>query len=210
MSRRKTRGYALITAIVFLVLMSLVALAAIRSTGLEVQASGNAALRAQAFESAEVSRTLVGSLIDPLCNSGGWPASIGGTVPDDQFTRAVPAGLRIVNRDGRGGPDNWCIEPDSEVGFDPASMDVDALHVRDLSATLGVRIDGEVAVRRLHTAALAGAGQAQGSGYGGTGLGVASGGGQIYFHVRSRGAERDNQAEASASTAATYRYLIRR
>lgn len=210
MSSRTGNGYALVTAIVFLVLMSLIALAAVRSTGLEVQASSNAALRAQAFESAEVSRTLVGSLIDPLCTSGGWPSSIGGPVPDSAFGITLPSGLQIVDHDAGNGPDNWCIEPDSEAGFDPSAMDIDARYGRDLSATQGIRIEGEIAVRRLNTVALAGAGQAQAAGYGGAGIAVAGGGGQIHFHVRSRGAERDAQAEASASTAATYRHVIRR
>ena len=208
MSPRPSPGYALITAMVFLGLMSLIALAAIRSTGLEVQSSSNAVLRAQAFESAEVSRTVMGALIEPLCATGGWPAAIGGTAPDADFRITMPDDLKIIDRDGLGGPDNWCIEPDSEASFDPATMDIDAHYRRDLRNTLGVRIEGDVAVRRLNTVAIVGTGQAQAAGYGGAGIAVASGGGQIHFHVRSRGAAADT--EASASTAATYRYVIRR
>lgn len=208
--RRPSAGYALVTAIVFLVLLTLIALAAIRGTGVEVKSGANGALRAEAFEAAEVSRTLVGALIERLCRNGGWPVSIGGQVPNAEFTAALPVGIAIVNRDGLGGPDNWCIEPDSEASFDPGAMDTDAAYTRDLRGTLGVQINGEIAVRRLNTTAVSGAGQAQASGYAGAGVGVAGGGGQTFFYVRSRGAERGDSAEASSSTAAVYRYVIRR
>lgn len=207
---RHSRGYALVTAIVFLVLLTLVALAAIRGTGLEVKSGSNSALRAEAFEASETARIQVGSLIDRLCRNGGWPASIGGQVPNAEFTAALPIGIRIENRDGANGPDNWCIEPDSEAVFDPRTMDTDAGYSRDLRSTLGVQINGEVAVRRLYTSTASGAGQAQGTGYAGTGIGVAGGGGQTFFYVRSRGTERGDGAEASTDTAAVYRYVIRR
>ncbi|WP_022975107.1 PilX N-terminal domain-containing pilus assembly protein [Nevskia ramosa] len=205
-----SRGYALVTAIVFLVLLTLVALAAIRGTGLEVKSGSNSALRAEAFEASETARTQVGSLIERLCRNGGWPAAIGGQVPNAEFTAALPAGITINNRDGANGPDNWCIEPDSELVFDPRTMDTDAVYSRDLRSTLGVQINGEVAVRRLYTSTGSGAGQAQAAGYSSAGIGVAGGGGQTFFYVRSRGTERGDGAEASTDTAAVYRYVIRR
>lgn len=200
-------GYALITAIVFLVLLSLIALTALRSSGLEVKSGANSARRAAAFEAAEVSRSLVAGLIEPLCRSGGWPTSAGGAVPDSEFPARLPAGLSLVDRDGSGGPDNWCLEPDSEASFDPDAMDRDAAYHQALP---GLQIAGDVAVRRLNTEASAGAGQAQGAGYAGIGIGVAGGGGHIHFYLRSRGAERSEQAEASATTSAVYRQVIRR
>ena len=53
-------------------------------------------------------------------------------------------------------------------------------------------------------------GQAQAAGYAGNGVGIAGGGGQIYFHIRSHGREHASHAEARVSTAASYRYVIRR
>lgn len=207
---RAADGYALLTAIVFLVLLTLVALAAIRGTGLEVQSGANGTRRAEAFEAAEIARSVVAPLIDLLCRNGGWPVSIGGTVPDAEFHAPLPAGVRIVDRSVAAGPDNWCLEADSEAGFETGPLDIDATYSRDLRDTLGVRIDGEVAIHRLHTSAVAGAGQAQAAGYAGNGVGIAGGGGQIYFHIRSHGREHASHAEARVSTAASYRYVIRR
>lgn len=206
----RPRGQALLTAIIFLVLLSLVALAAIRSTGLEVKSGSNHARRAAAFEAAETARTVIGPLIDNLCAEGGWPAQLGGVVPDSQFATAIPAGITLADHDRVGGPDDWCQDADSDGSFDPARMTSDARYDRELRATLGVEVHGEVAVRRLNSAPIAGAGQAQAGGYGGSGTAMAAGGGQIFFYLRSQGRERAEGAEAGSSTSATYRYVIQR
>jgi hypothetical protein len=206
----RSRGQALLTAIIFLVLLSLVALAAIRGTGLEVKSGSNHARRAAAFEAAETARTVIGPLIDDLCARGGWPARLGGTVPDSEFAAAMPSGITLADHDRVGGPDDWCQDADSDGSFDPARMTSDARYDRDLQATLGIQVHGEVAVRRLNSEPIAGAGQAQASGYGGSGSAMAAGGSQIFFHLRSQGSERVERAEAGSSTSATYRYVIRR
>ena len=205
-SRQTSGGFALITAIIFLVLLTLVALAAIRGSGLEVKSSANNTLRATAFESSESTRALVSTLIDPLCYAGGWPGSIGGEVSDAEFASPLPAGLTIANNNtATAGPDNWCVE--TEATFNPNPSTVDARYVRTLDRT---QINGAASVQRLYIAGAVGAGQAQGAGYSPPGIAVASGGGNIYFHVQSRGNERADAPEASYNTSAVYRYVIRR
>ena len=81
----KQGGYVLITVIIFLVLLTLVAVAALKNSGLEARMGSNASLHAQSFESSETSRSLVDSvsLVDANVFYRGWPNStaIGGTVP---------------------------------------------------------------------------------------------------------------------------------
>lgn len=205
-SRQTSRGFALITAIIFLVLLTLIALAAIRGSGLEVKSSANNTLRATAFESSESTRALISALIDPLCYAGGWPASIRGVVDDADFAYPIPAGLTIAgNNSGATTPDNWCLE--TETAFSPNPSTVDARYTREIS---GTRINGAASVQRLYIAGAVGAGQAQGAGYSPPGIAVAGGGGNIYFHVQSRGNERADAPEASYNTSAVYRYVIRR
>lgn len=205
MSRRapaaRPRGYALVTAVVFLVLLTLVALAAIRGTGLEVKSTANNTLRAEAFAASEITRTLAGRQIDRLCAQAGRD---GLTRDDDPSAlRAVP-GLRVLD-DG-----NWCLDADAAFVAMPAGAPADARYDRDRPPAA----HGSAWVQRLYRTTVTGTGQAQAAGYGGTGVGSASGGAQIFFHVYSRGSDRpatgSSAPEAGYDTAAVYRYVIRR
>ncbi|MBA4285903.1 MAG: hypothetical protein C0434_10275 [Xanthomonadaceae bacterium] len=198
---RAQRGYALVTAIVFLVLLTLVALSAIRGTGLEVKSTANNTLRAEVFAASEITRTLVGRQIDALCANAG---SDGLTAADDPGAlRAVP-GLRLL----AGG--DWCLDADAAFVAAPASGPADARYDRSLPPVA----HGTAWVQRLYRTTAPGAGQAQAAGYGGAGVGTANGGGEIYFHVYSRGTDRPladvATADAGYDTAAVYRYVIRR
>jgi hypothetical protein len=83
---RNQRGYVLITAIVFLVLLTIVALVALKNSGLEARMGANNTLHAQAFESAETSRRMLSILVDTNVFNRGWPiTAAGGTVNDSEF-----------------------------------------------------------------------------------------------------------------------------
>jgi Tfp pilus assembly protein PilX len=86
-------GYVLITVIMFMVLLTLVALAALKNSGLEARMGGNANLHAQSFESSETARSLADSisLIDANVFYRGWPNStaIGGTIPVADYDAGV-------------------------------------------------------------------------------------------------------------------------
>ncbi len=201
---RTQRGYALVTAIVFLVLLTLVALAAIRGTGLEVKSTANNTLRAEVFAASEITRTLVGRQIDALCANAGRDGLTAADDPD--AVRAVP-GLRLLDAG------DWCLEDSAVFVAAPIARPADARYDRSLPPAA----HGSAWVQRLYRSATPGAGQAQAAGYGGAGVGTANGGGEIYFHIYSRGSDRPDggdasgaNAEASYGTAAVYRYVIRR
>lgn len=182
------RGYALVTAIVFLVLLTVVALAAIRGTGLELKSTANNTLRAEAFAASEISRTITARQIAALCDAGD--------------AALLPAIEHWTKEDGS---NNWCIENDPG---DPTAFAIDATYTR----TEPVAVNGQVSVRRLYNSPAAGAGQAQGAGYGSAGIGAAAGGSNIYFLVQSRGTDRPvpDDPEAGYNTSSIYRYVIRR
>jgi len=198
---RAQRGYALVTAIVFLVLLTLVALSAIRGTGLEVKSTANNTLRAEVFAASEITRTLVGRQIDVLCANAG---SAGLTSADDPGAVSSVPGLRLLD----GG--DWCLDADAAFVATPAAGPADARYDRSLPPVA----HGAAWVQRLYRTTAPGAGQAQAAGYGGVGVGTANGGGEIYFHVYSRGTDRPfvdaAAADAGYDTAAVYRYVIRR
>jgi hypothetical protein len=201
---QRQSGYALVTSIVFLVLLTLVALAAIRGTGLEVKSTANNTLRAEAFAASEIARTLVSRQIDALCANAGTDGI--GTEVDGGSAIALTAipGLTI-NDSG-----NWCVETATPFVASPGAGTPDAVYAREDRPAA----HGAVWVQRLYRAPAPGAGQALAAGYGGEGRGAASGGGHIYFHVHSLGTDAPVVAgvapETGYNTAAIYRYVVRR
>lgn len=201
------RGYALVTAIVFLVLLTIVALAAIRGTGLEVKSTANSTLRAEAFSASETARTLVGRQIDALCANAGLDGLVTETEGDDADAPAAIAAVPGLTVNDGG---NWCIETAVAFAPNPAASAPDAIYVRSTPPVA----NGAVWVQRLYRSAAPGEGQAQAAGYGGTGIGTAGGGGHVYFHVYSLGTDKPFTSgtipEAGYNTASVYRYVIRR
>lgn len=104
-------GFVLPIALVFLVVLTLVAITAVKGTGLELRMSANNALHTEAFEASEGPRLVVGRLIEKLGFNfeTGWPAAIGGGTPDAVFAYTVPTGIQIYNSSGTAGgtPLNW-------------------------------------------------------------------------------------------------------
>lgn len=90
---RRQRGYVLITSIIFMVLLTMVALVALKNSGMEARMGANNALHTQAFEASEASRRLVNILVDTNVFNRGWPATAaGGSVNDSEFD-SVSLGL---------------------------------------------------------------------------------------------------------------------
>lgn len=198
------RGYALVTAIVFLVLLTIVALAAIRGTGLEVKSTANNTLRAEAFAASEIGRTLVSRQIDALCANAGTDGI--GDVADGGTGIALIAIPGLTINDGG----NWCVDAATPFVNAPGAGTPDAIYARSERPAA----HAAVWVQRLYRTAAPGAGQAQAAGYGGAGVASASGGGHVYFHVHSLGTDAPIEAgvapDAGYNTAAIYRYVVRR
>jgi len=80
-----SHGFALVVALVLLLVMTLVAVIAMRSTTLDLKMTSNNALSRRAFQSSESLRETMGPMLASLSFYGGWPTSLGGTVADNNF-----------------------------------------------------------------------------------------------------------------------------
>lgn len=213
------RGYALLTAIIFLVILTGVAVTALRSSGLELRMSSNNALRTESFEASESPRLITGELLDIHTFNRGWPASLGGDVADAEFDYPIPTGFAIPTP-----VKNWYVNNSDEAGNcatpfrDASEVDCtlisDASYARDLAATgqSSYPVRSDMSVFKLRVDLSPGSGTAMLAGYEGTGRSVASSGGRIFFYVQSTGYDAAPTAadtEAQTRTGAMYRHVIR-
>lgn len=192
---RQVTGFALITALVFLVVLSFVALIALRGTGLEARMSANNGMQNQAFESSEASRRLLDSVADDYVFSHGPPT----TLPTG-FQIATPASAPL-----------W-YSGNTETGtFNPSKLDQDATYSTVLGAGgSAITLAGTLDVYKLRTALLPGSGAAMVAGYEGAGHGSAGGGSAVFLYLNSQGQDLSGAAKADADTATIYRALIRK
>jgi len=84
---RAQRGAALLVGLIFLVVLSLVAVLAMKGTLMEMRMVNNVAAHEQAFEVSETGRLVVAKMFTEHFQQGGWPiALMGGTVTDTLFS----------------------------------------------------------------------------------------------------------------------------
>lgn len=215
----KQSGYALITAIIFLVVLTLVALTSLRSSGLELRMGSNFALRTESFESSDSPRLIAGRLLDLHTFNRGWPVSLGGQVPNGEFDFTVPTGFAlpatvtdwyINNADEAAN----CETPFLSAGGTPCALLTDASYNRNVAAAgqSPYVVRSEFSIFKVRVDLNPGAGTAMLAGYEGTGKSVASSGGRIFYYVQSTG--RDGAAlaadtESQSRTGAMFRHVIR-
>lgn len=202
-------GFALVTAMIFLVVLTLVAVSAMNNSVLELKMSTNQTMRTEALGAADSPRMVVSRLVDVHAYNRGWPISIGGTVNDAEFGYDIPAALTIV-KDGSS-PRKWYDTVTTP--FADAVKVVDASYSSSIAAGAQTALDvhSSMAVVKLRADVTSGSGAAMVAGYEGTGRGMASGGGAMYFLVRSKGTSSGDDAsrQASRTTSADYRSVIR-
>jgi hypothetical protein len=212
--RRISGGYALFTALVLLVVITTVAVFAMRSSNLELRMASNTALKTESLEASEAGRQLLGEIVDVHAFNRGWPESIGGNIPDALFGVTLPDFVAIEkNLDAT--LRDWYVDND-ETEFNPNDLIVDARVNASLTPddqTPDYVQQSDIQVFKLRTDLAAGSGAAQLRGYEGTGKGAAASGGNVFFYVQSRGREdtrsTDVTPEAATVTGATYRHVIR-
>lgn len=216
---RPAPGFALITAMIFLVLLTLVALVALRGSGLEAIVSGNSGQRNEAFESSEAARITIGDVIDAHVYNRGWPTSVTvgaatGEVLPSEFG-SLPAGLTLTSL-GKWYSDN--TEDDTTTtprpypaGFTPDNLAPDAVYSVSVGTTAAPAVVyANLSVYKLRRDIASGAGAAMSQGYEGLGRAAAGGGGNLFLYVKSSG--RDLKGSTSTSnydTSADFRYVIR-
>ena len=217
----RQRGIALFIGLIFLVVLSLVAVMAMQGTLLEMRMVTNAARHEQAFETSEMLRAVPVSIFDEHVFQRGWPVELGGELPNDDFDMglkpdmlaAVKAGLQndcgtstknffYSNLQGA------CGSLPLETRYDTSTWHPDLiLTVCDVSSrSCANKVTTTIAIVPDGTVLDEGSGGAQAAGYRGIGGGAAGGGGSKYFEVLSTGTVAGN---GRAVTMAQYRQAIR-
>lgn len=82
---RRQRGYVLITSLIFLMVLTLVAVVATKNTTLQLKMSRNYIRKEIAFEGSEVARMDADNMLDAFIFSRGWPTTQGGAVSATDF-----------------------------------------------------------------------------------------------------------------------------
>lgn len=206
----KQHGYVLITSLIFMLVLTLVAVTAMDTTTMELRMSNNTVLKSRSFESSEALRTLSGELVDAHAYHRGWPKVSSGGIEDDLFNLAIPAALSILDKNSDGIPDELfmgnevsenifttALTPDFNYKHDE-NGDGDYTDAEDLEATL--------AVYKSATINAPGSGSCQVCGYEGRGKSSAAGGAIAFFELHSSGS---SAGSASSITVADYRHIIR-
>ena len=223
--QRVQRGVALFVGLVFLVVLSLVAMVAMRGTLMEMHMVNSVAAHERAFEVSESLRGIPVALFEEHTFNRGWPmAAMGGTVADASYGGFPQCGSKPVGSNGVS-----CnvlkattIRPDDVTGlvnfYDIAFKDGEKPYDPStwMGSTADVSIDvcssgnctsggqARIWIRPDGTALSEGSGAAQAAGYRGEGNSAASGGGAMFFQILSEG----RADSARAVTLSQYRQRI--
>jgi len=184
-----SQGFVLVTALIFLVVLTLVAVTAVKSTGLELRMSSNNALHTEAFEAAEAPRQVVGRLLESL----GFNVAVGWTAV------TVPAEFTLLPS---GTPKNW-FEDIPEGDFNYVTFTPVARYALDggSSGATGYSATADISVQRMRTAQKSGCDFSSG-GYDNVSSKNCL---DFFFYIQSRG--RDGGGTTDYETSSVYRYV---
>lgn len=199
--RAAHRGMALIVSLVLLLVMTMVAVVAMRSTTLDIKMTTNSTQSRRAFENSDGSRDAMTPLLEAHVFYHGWPTSVGGTVAESaNFT--IPNGLSLRDPDLR-----FDLAQNGVYSRFNATVDPDATYNDDVNAD-GV-MDPEDFNSRLWVTRIGiqpAAGTNLGSNAADQGVGGGAANKYVIFDLRSDGSAVGN---ARARTGADYRALVR-
>jgi PilX N-terminal len=235
---RGQRGIALFVGLVFLVVLSLVAVIAMQGTLMEMRMVTNVARHQEAFQVSEAGRTVLTaggpqSLLAQNMVNRGWPESWGGAVPDSDFDQAgicampmsqwtatnCPAGWNFKSHliNGTDGTPKLLYGPLDSPGANGASIEDPAkpnTWVQDDVLTYndptvsGGQISTSLAMVPDGRGVNSGAGAAQAAGYRGLGVGLAGGGASLYFQIESVGLSPKDGSNGRAVTISQYKAVV--
>lgn len=226
----RQRGIALFIGLVFLIVLSLVAVIAMQSTLLEMRMVTNVARQAEAFQMSESARSILTaptqvSLFEQSLSLGGWPVSWGGDVPDNDFDfKSICAPLaspcKLVTDfeaallAAHGTPPKLlygALDNPGADGVNPENPANPSTWVTDATISLilpqnpGETLTAALSVIPDGVGVNAGSGAAQAAGYRGLGVGLAGGGAGRFFQIRSVGT---TPANGRAVTIAQYKAIV--
>lgn len=198
---RRNQGMALIVALILLMVLTMIAVIAMRTTTLDLKMTANQTLSKRTFQASEAGRARIWQILNDHNFHRGWPTSVGGTVPASS---------------------GFVIPPEITIDLPLKELYIDISDHWDMTAAardMALRIDGDgdlayispedmasdLFISRMASVAAAGTDTSQVSGYEGLGSGQASGGAHLYFRLISRAA---GAGATQATTEALYRYVI--
>lgn len=204
----RQQGIALVITLVLLLVMTMIAVVAMRTTTVDLKMTTNTVLSRRAFQNSEGARTVIGQVLSAHLYNGGWPPASGGVgsanydIPGDVFL-VEPTANFTTNENGTldsvpaappAAPPVPVREPDMRFKHDINSDNV--VDTNDMFANIWVTF----LQTRLREG---GSGQV---GAGTTGAGASSGNSLTFVDIRSRGAAPGN---AQLITSAEFRALVR-
>ena len=172
--RQRSRGIALITGLVLLVILTIVALSTMRTTTLEYRMSGNTAYVTQARQVSESGRLAVSTVLHEHVFERSW----GGIT--------LASGLDILDKDSDGHPDSLITNETGET-FDAADL-LGNLETDAEFTDPGSGHESDVSIYYAATKLSPGSGAAMSAGYMGLGKGAGGGGSSMFFYALSTGA----------------------
>jgi Tfp pilus assembly protein PilX len=206
------RGYVLITSLIFMLVLTLVAVTAMDMTTMDLRMSNNTSLKARSLEASEGLRNIGGELLDAHAYNRGWPKSISGSIENNVFNVTIPSGVSIVDVTNKL-YDNNDISTDGtnpESIFTPDTLVTDMTYQRDANGdgdyTDAEDTDATMSVYKVAKVTIPGSGTCQVCGYEGTGKSAAAGGVVVFFDLRSNGTSAGG---AKTVTVAEYRHVVR-
>lgn len=222
----RQRGIALFVGLIFLIVLSLVAVIAMQSTFLEMRMATNVARHEEAFQMSDSIRGMMGPFVDYNLLNGGWPVSWGGAVPDADFdwssvcpNAAIPvtaSNCPLVSTFETAIKNSKPtalkqITGSIDVGeepYDPSTWITDLTLTQNnpngigkIAAAISLIPDGVIANQ--------GTGTAQAAGYRGLGVSIAAGGFAKFFEVQSVGLSPSDGSNGRAVTIAQYRAVTK-
>ncbi len=181
---RTQRGVVLAIALILLLVLTLSAVTAMRSSSVDLKIVSNSLLREQAFQISEDTRLAAGGLVDDHTTYREWSSV---TLPAG-YTIQDPTGILYDNNNAEPGD------------YSTGTEDLTYQH-----PVLGEQT-ARLYVSRLASELAGGTAIGIGEGYTGLGRGVAGGGGYLYYDIRSLSGYSGN---ARALTGADFRHVIR-
>lgn len=201
-SLARQRGIALVITLVLLLVMTMIAVVAMRATTIDLKMTTNTVLQRRAFQSSEGARTAIRRVIASHMYYGGWPANLGGSGFGNY---AIPPEVGIVNAathfdtDINGkladiGPPTFARDPDiryrQDVNHDGVPDNTDMF--ADIWVTfLGTRICAGCSAQTNAST---------------TGNSAANGGSHTFLDIRASGLAPGN---AQQITSAEFRALVK-
>lgn len=182
------RGMALISALLLLLVISLLAVGLSMDSSMDVKMAAYQNFKARAFSSAESAMVVSGDILDDNVYEAGWSGN-----PDPfpypnlslEYDDLV-AGTILIQGDG-----SFYLDPN--LASNPVM-------------SMSGEIQGEVIVQKIATNLAKGGAIQVAAGYAGTGKGLGGGGAHVIYNICATGNDADH---AQAAVAMHYRYVTK-